>query len=405
VERWISARTKEYNFQALKREKLSREIEKLEDMLLKGKLDGADVAKKEEQLAQKRAEIMGLAMLSPSIFAEESTMEGLREQMLRTGGIIGVFSDDARGAMQVLGGLYSDGNTREADAIKSYDGSSPIRWGRKSGQFEIYNPCMSRLEMVQKDWILKVGAKSNFFASGLLNRALICIPDTLAGARDSRGSLLRAYTDKTVSKCTIERWENLIITNLDIFVGSVSKENLGEDNDDRIVIPLDESAKRRWAEFYNESEGRMDRMDEQEKSMATRYHTQVLRIALIRVLVRAVTNGAKEYGEATLSDIEAGIRFVEYYRHHDLRFLGCCKNLLSPAAERLLRHIKNKHIGDFSKRDAQRLLGNVAKNELEGAIEELSSCGYIRVKHCQFSQNFPQYRHSATYEAHPNLLH
>jgi hypothetical protein len=40
----------------------------------------------------------------------------------------------------------------------------------------------------------------------------------------------------------------------------------------------------------------------------------------------------------------------------------------SPATERILRHIKAKNIAEFSKRLAQRWLGNVLRNDLECAL-------------------------------------
>ncbi|MDR2030484.1 MAG: DUF3987 domain-containing protein [Puniceicoccales bacterium] len=332
-----------------------------------------------------------LASNASSIINENGTQEGQLAMLRKNHGILGIFSDDARAGLQVLDGRYSDGQSCEGDAVKCYDGNCSISIARKiGGDFQIDNPCMSRLEMVQPDWVQKIGQRSNFFDSGFLSRTIVCIPDPMAGTRNTDGSLKRAFNRFEIPFCLEEFWGMLNTKCLNLFVGSTTAANCTQ----RILIPLSGAALERWIAYYNRCEGDLLKMKERERSFAVRYPTTVLRIALLRVGLRAAEMAGEplpadpstlDFGAATAEDIEAGIRFIEYFRHHHGRFLAAIDDAAPPSLSgHILDLIRRKR--GCTTRDLQRSMRDVKMKEIVAACEKLERRPWIQKlptpKHC-----------------------
>jgi hypothetical protein len=317
-----------------------------------------------------------------SVINENGTPEAQLEMLRKNCGILGIFSDDARAALLVLDGRYSDGQSCEADAVKCYDGNCSISVARKKGgDFQVSNPCMSRLEMVQPDWIQKIGRRSNFFDSGFLSRTIVCIPDPMAGTSNADGSLKRAFHCREVPSDLDRSWEKLTSQCLDLFIGSTDSTNYTQ----RIQIPLSDAALKCWIAYHNRCEGELLGMAERERNFAVRYPTTVLRIALLRVGLRTVemagellpTNPSSlNFGSATPADIEAGIRFIEYFRHHHGRFLTAIGDSASSLPDRILGLLRQK--GSCTIRDLQRSLKGVKAKEISASCEKLEQHSQIQ---------------------------
>lgn len=396
VEKWINQRFVSYQKECQQKSMLKQRIEKLNTKLVTCKIQSQEEQTLNKRIEGHKEELASLKMKNPSILVEEGSMEGHREHMMTTGGILGVFSDEGRSILQVLMGLYSKGETRESDIIKAKDGTSPIRWNRTSGTYQIDNPCMSIGIMVQLDWIKKLIEEDSLFESGFFNRFFICIPEELAGKRDSNGNLVRAFNANTVSQNLLDEFEYLITNNLNKYIGDMLSDSEGTVQN----IPFTSAALTKWVEYYNRNEGQLSGLNSKEKSLAQRYASKVISIAIIRAAI-----SARELKEISEDDIAAGIRFVEHYRQHDRRLLGyydCDKSNLS---KRILKQIKERKLECFSARDMQNKIGNARIEAVVKALNELCELGYIRPKEpAQIASNKLGRHKSAEYDVNPKYI-
>ena len=363
VEDWIRARKPAWDLAVESAAIQEKRIEAYQKKL-------ADVTAKPQDVAETRRLLDGertaaAAIRSPYILADDATIEAMVWEMDQTGGLLGVFTDDARQFLQILVGRYSDGNSQECLFLKAYDGTAPVRSSRRSRKtIVIETPCIAACLMVQLDWLGKLGAVADLSYSGFLSRCLFCVPDSLAGTRDADGNLRRAFTDCQVDLNVQSRYANLVRKLLDeAYTMTATKE-----------VTVDPDARALWIEFYNQIEGELGATGTLHHlaDIAKRYPSQALRLALVATLCRSGI-------AVSLDDMNAGVQLATYFAHHTERAWQAMRSSTLPRDPgRIVDYLKRHKPPTFRLAEVHRAIGQMDSNEMVTAVQWLVEHGYCR---------------------------
>jgi hypothetical protein len=345
-----------------------------------------DIQAAQEQIAAERDQIP--TVRSPMVLADDSTIEALVCQMDKTGGLLGVFSDDARQFLQILTGRYSDGKSQEGIFLKAYDGSTPVRSDRRSRQpIIVESPCIATFLMVQLDWLEKIGHATDLVCSGFLSRCIFCVPDPLAGTRDDNGNLRRAFTDYRVDPAVEQRYATLIRGLLDRSFEMTDTQE----------VPVDQDARTLWVTFYDHIEAELGPTGALHHivDIAKRYPAQALRLALIGALCRGAAN-------VSATDMRNGIQLATYFAEHAERAFQAMRQVVLPKSpERIVTYLKRHQLGEFTEADIQRRVGSMDRPEVTDAVRWLVAHSYCRP--ISEDREGPGRKPSPRYAVNPNL--
>jgi len=386
VEGWITLRKPEWDVAVEQFAIHEARVAALQKRLADVDLPADELGAVRAQLQHEREQLP--ATRSPYLLADDSTTEAMVVAMSKTGGVLGVFSDDARQFLGILTGRYADGQCQEAIFLKGYDGTAPIRSDRRSRQtLEIEDPCIGMGLMVQLDWLRKLGNQRDLEQSGFLSRNLFCVPDAMTGTRDEQGNLRRAFSDYQVDPVVSQKYGALIHRLLD---HAHAAETVTE-------IPIDADARGLWVEFYNGIEGELGkgRSLHHIAELAKRYPSQALRLALIGTLCRA---GAS----VSVDDMRNGIMLMSYYAEHAERaFQAMRAKVLPPAPDRIVKYLRRNRLTAFTLVELQRNVGDLTHDDVADAVRWMVEHGYCRPlaeKH-----DGPGRKPSPRYIVNPNL--
>lgn len=367
LQEWIGTQSDDY------RKRLSRLGRKQRQMkLLEGVATAPKVPRSEREQAEERIEALQseieqdrAQLRNPAFLAEDATPEALVELMAETGGLAGVFTDDARSFLKLIMGLYTSGETREDVHIRAFDGTSPIRRRRAGvGTVTIDRPCEGILLLVQTDYLVKLGETGDFFESGYVSRNLFCVPDSWVGRRGDDGRLLRAYSEREIDAGVRDGYRHLVHRLLDEAAARPGP----------VYMELSLEAKQRWAAFHDaieEESGEGGRYHET-LDFSIRYAPMALRLALLHAACAGTACIEVEH-------MEKAIRLVEYYAEHGGRAQQAMRRYLLPdGARRVLKRVRDKRLSSFSLSEMQRGLGLPTAEKTAEAISVLVRAGYCR---------------------------
>lgn len=277
------------------------------------------------------------------ILCEEPTLEGL-EQLLGCGQpSAGIFSDEGG---RLVGGhaMNADNALKTACGLSNLWDGKPLTRVRKSEASKIhYGRRLAVHLMIQPVVLMQLLGNEILVGQGLLSRCLFSAPMPIAGTRK--------YKEVDLSKdAEILAFYDLINKLLDRpypRAGSDSgiKDPFGPgDSLEPQPLGLDEDAKRRWIEFHDETDRKMNEDGEfyPIKPFASKAPEQLLRIAAIFAFSESLGKSEVEVS-ISLQQLERAMRLVIYYLDEALRILGksCCDpsiNLATQTLEWIKRH-------------------------------------------------------------------
>ena len=365
---WMKKKDSEYK-QKLDDYNLNTALKQnLETALCKPGLKGNKRKEFEDELAMLKHEI-GEMPRNPWFLADDVTPEALFKLMSITGGIAGIFSDDARLMVKMLlGNVYSNsGEGREEFLLRPYDGEQPlIRRRVGTGDDHIDRPCIGMLLMLQTDFLKKIGTSVSFFDSGLASRCLFCYPESWVGKRDENGNLLRADDDYEIPLEVEERYNALIYDLLD----------RAYDSDEACYYTLSKEALEKWRDFYHEVEaesgpgGKYANMQD----FAIRYPTSLLRLALLLAVVESSEN-------ISIKNMNNAVKLMHYFMASAKRCNDAMRQTNIPDNARKIISYWHRNLSGrprpVSIRELENSIG-LLKSEVEEALQVLIERNYCR---------------------------
>jgi len=118
----------------------------------------------------------------PQLYATDSTPEAIIKKLVEQKNVFGIVSDEG-GILDVLSGLYSNGNANIDVILQGIDGGS-VRVDRcKNEDPVILNPLLSFVLSAQPSVIEKMASKKAFSGRGVPQRFLYILPESFLGRR------------------------------------------------------------------------------------------------------------------------------------------------------------------------------------------------------------------------------
>lgn len=147
---------------------------------------------------------------NPDFIVKNSTSEAMIKAMEASGGEIFSVCEEARDSIYIVAGNYRKQGD-DTETLNSGWCGEPIKHSRiVNGVFNVPNPCISRLWMVQNDIIDNIVAKNkgSFIGSGFLGRFLYCkgAPKTVPNSKEII----------PLDESAIAKWEKLLNDTYDI---------------------------------------------------------------------------------------------------------------------------------------------------------------------------------------------
>ena len=303
--------------------------------------------------------------------AENCTEEALQQKLSECGERAAVFSADSRDVLQVLTGIYSNGQNRETTFLKAYDGDS-LRVHRMGRTLHLEHPSISLLLCVQEDKLHEIGSNGGLWAGGFIPRLLFIVPDTLIGKRP--------WTDAEIDPATQDLYNAAVTARLDKYA----------DQEEDLHLPLDRDAKAAWIEFYNALEQDMAGDLSDHAPLAARWQTLPVRLAAILAEYNARDNIA-------LDDMNAAIELSGYLIEHQRRAAGIMGKGLSSELERAVHHIRTKNLQRFKANDVTQAM-HANAGDVKEWLGQLETLGYIRA-----TGEVEGHKRAAIYEANPAI--
>lgn len=213
--------------QKIKRKITLKRIEKLEKKAETAEDDNAQEKIIEEILQLQ--EDLPPEPIEPKILGGQTTVEALEMSLFTHGGKWSIMTDEGT-QFQILGGLYTKGQTNLETVLKAHTGADidVRRIGRKA---YIEDAHLTVGIMTQPDIIRELGQNKSFRGSGFLARFLYCQPfESPIGSRDASS---RKSLPKSISQDYARRLQDL----------------LNFDTEEPILIELSEEAREMFDDF------------------------------------------------------------------------------------------------------------------------------------------------------------
>jgi hypothetical protein len=392
IQAWILGREQEYQRARRRLLRKERRLKALEEASASPKTKPGEAQRLEAEMEQILTEIEAerAGLRNPAFLVEDATPEAISDLMVETGGLVGVFTDDARTFLKLMLGLYSGGETREDIHIRAFDGSSPLRKKRSGRATEtVERPCEGILLLVQTDYLRKLGESADLFDSGYMSRNIFCVPDSWVGRRDPDGHLKRAYSEREVDPTVCSEYTGLVERLLDNAWERAEPQYVG----------LSPDAKGIWVEFHDKVESQSGGGGALVKMLdfAARFPAQALRLALIA----ACCEGSEQIEEHHMRN---SIVLTTYFAMHAQRAQQAMKSHQLPeGARRVLSRIRKDGLMDFSISEMQRALGLRSSEETEAAVAALASAGYCRPLAAPERESTPGRKPSPRFEVNPQV--
>ena len=297
----------------------------------------------------------------PQVFVTDATPESLVISTYEQGGRFAIIGDEG-GILEVISGLYSGGQANINIVLNGIDGGH-VRVRRKDNSIDI-NPYLTFCLFVQPVIVQSMSKKRAFAGKGMLERFLYFLPQSNLGYRTHdtepvKESIKKAYNDKVT--------------------GLLNKFMLvGDQNNERIVITLDNDSLNAWREFQGqiEKELRANGRLSQVTGWGGKISGFTLRLAgLLHVM--------KHNGDSLRIDIETmnnALKIAEILIDHALGAFGLMAiDKVTAKAHRALDWIRANGESTFKRRACHRGLIGQFENvkELEMALALLKENNII----------------------------
>lgn len=320
-----------------------------------------------DEVMEAEKELNKVRILSPiELIVDDTTSEALCRQMAANDEKMAVLSTEGDVFGNICERYSSDPNI--GIWLKGYSGDyyKSSRIGR-DGE-ELQNPALTIGIASQPATLQSIMGSKNLDERGLTARFLISMPKSLIGTRE--------FETSEVTETVKQQFRDLICNMLET-----------EPSDKPSVITLSPEAYDLLHAFYDEVEAKL--LDEYSGILgwAGKLVGNVLRIAgnLCRaseILSSETFDENNCYkplvvsGETMQNAIEIGRYFTAYAL---VAFSPCCDLTSLTLSEKILKHLKEKKIQDFTPRELTRHLstGSQKKIVLEPALELLAEHGYI----------------------------
>lgn len=265
------------------------------------------------------------------ILCEEPTLEGMQQLLERGQPSAGIFSDEGG---RLVGGhaLNAENALKTACGLSNLWDGKPITRVRKSdGNKILYGRRLALHLMIQPIVLVQLLNNDILMGQGLLARCLFSFPMPMAGSRK--------YKEVDLSKdSAILAFYDLINRMLDRpFIKmkfDSERDNVFRPGDalEPFPILLEEDAKRKWVQFHDETDSKMNEDGEYHpiKSFASKAAEQVLRIAALFAFSEKVLDPSEQKSKSedmreikiNLECLNRAIMLVVYYLQETLRILG-----------------------------------------------------------------------------------
>lgn len=258
------------------------------------------------------------------LLCQEPTLEGLEQLLVLGQPTAGIFSDEGG---RLIGGhaMNADNALKTACGLSNlWDGKPFTRVRKGEGSKIQYGRRLSVHLMIQPVVLMELLRNEMLMGQGVLSRCLFSAPTPLAGTRK--------YKEVDLNKDpAILALYDLIARILD---RPYPKRNtpLGcnepftpSDALEPKPIELEEEAKRRWIEYHDDTDQKMNEDGEFHaiKPFASKAAEQVLRIAAIFAFSESLLRPEVEV-RISLHQLERAITLVVYHLDEVLRILGKC---------------------------------------------------------------------------------
>lgn len=188
------------------------------------------------EVSEMEAKLEDLPVL-PQIFVTDTTPEALVSAVAAQGGRFAILSDEG-GIMEVISGLYTGGKANINIILNGIDGGY-VRVERKDTSFDL-SPYLTFCLFVQPIVVRNMGGKKAFKGNGMVERFLYLLPQSKLG--------YRTHDTEPVSKTLKDEYNLQIIELLNRYL------LVGEGEDERFVLTLDEQSHEAWKLFLNQVE-------------------------------------------------------------------------------------------------------------------------------------------------------
>jgi hypothetical protein len=274
------------------------------------------------------------------LLCDEPTLEGLEQLLERGQPSAGIFSDEGG---RLIGGhaMNSDNALKTACGLSNlWDGKPLTRVRKSEGSKILYGRRLAVHLMIQPVVLMQLLSNEMLMGQGLLSRCLFSAPLPLAGTRK--------YQEIDLSKDPIIlSFYDLINKLLDKPYPKGDGKHIDPFNpDDALdpkIIELDRDSKKRWIEFHDETDRKMNEDGEfyPIKPFASKASEQVLRVAALFAFSENAFDS--QIPLINLQQLERAITLISYYLEETLRILG--KSISDPdinLAIQTLEWIKSK---------------------------------------------------------------
>ena len=388
VKMWIAARREDWRRKQTDNEIRAGKIEALKKRIKSGNFEDDEFSdrKKLDELEATEPEP------DPNFILGEGTGGAIADRMKRCGGKLFYASADAKDALEVMLGKYTEGKSDTGLMLQAYDSETYDSARRGEGRsVTIESPYLGVCWMTQLNQIENLSNKSEIFDNGLISRFLVCVPEAMAGKRDSDGELIRKLTDESISPEVADKYAALVTSLLD----DAERSHTPYD------VPIDSDAKELLHDLYMNHEGMLGDEYEDCQKVAVRVPTQAFRIALIFAMCRTDTAPA-----ITGQDAKNAITVAMYYWEQMERVMSLMsKRKMPQLVRRIIRKLKKDNTNILRTSPMLQHLGVKAEDLHDDAIKWMLDHKYCRPIEIANAPNPQGGRKPATdYEVNPTLL-
>ncbi len=328
----------------------------IEEQVSKGKASEEDVEKIAEEIANYK-EIEPL-----KLYVDDITTEKLTSVLASNNGRAAILSTEG-GIFDTLAGTYSKMVNIDV-MLKGYSGDSirVDRIGRNSES--ILNPTLTILLMVQPSVLSGLMQNGTFRGRGLTARFLYCIPTSFVGSRKYRSIPVPPDVYQAYERCIY----NLL------------------DDEGSELITLSNEADEMIEKFAEELEPKLKDEYQDIADWAGKLVGNILRIAAL--ICRASVIRSHDF--LVISDplvvdgatMQKAIQIGEYFiEHAKAAFMLMGVDHLSIDCKKVLSVIKEKEMGEFTRRDIMRVCRSFKKaDDVQQVLNLLIDYGYISEK-------------------------
>lgn len=329
----------------------------------------------ESRVLELAAQLHELKEIAPLImFVQNTTVEALKKEMVQQSGRMGIMSGEA-GAMDVIAGMYNNGNANIDDVLDAYDGTAGTSL-RTTGNTSLHHAYLTICLLTQPDHFEKTFKKNKTFEGrGMLERFLIAFPERNQEAR-------KLFKAPDIPEEVTRKYNDLIQSLLNI--SEPSESELPRIKHSRESGLLFEN-------YYHDLEKKQKTADSNRNSAELSFLSKQMGRALrIAGILHLCENSASEplSGKTASSAIDISI-WTENERTKGLS-AEYTETPTEKTAQRLLKTIKQRKLKQLSGNDISQVCRWCDSYEREAALELLEDMRYLKIEEIKRTKGRPK---------------